>query len=112
MNEGRTGCRKRRGFVRNPTKGNGSRAKKAVLATVLVIVFQGTEKVGIYDDQRAASAALWSFVDAHWDEAHHGPAPEARSAAQLNLFFAGEGDSYVIAEADLGDAANALGSPL
>jgi hypothetical protein len=58
VNEGRTGCLKRRGFVRNPTKGNSSRAKKAVLATVLVIVFQGTEKVGIYDDQPAASAAL------------------------------------------------------
>jgi hypothetical protein len=94
------------------TKGKWVKGKKAVLATVLVIVFQGTEKVGIYDDQPAASAALWSFVDAHWDEAHHGPAPATRSETQLNLFFAGEGDSYVMAEADLGEAAQALGSPL
>ena len=82
--------------------------EKVVLATVLMIVFQGEETITIHDDENSARATLIRFVDERWEGACENFPNSLGGADRVRKFFVGEHDSYLIAEADLSDLEGAL----
>ena len=79
-----------------------------MLATVLMIVFQGEETITIHDDESSARAALIRFVDERWEGACEDFRNSLGGADRVRKFFVGEHDSYLIAEADLSDLEQSL----
>lgn len=78
-----------------------------MLATVLMIAFDGEELIMIQDNDDSARAALIRFVDERWTRSFGDMPLPLDDDERVRRFFVGENDSYVIAEADLSNAAKA-----
>ncbi len=71
-------------------------------ATVLVILYQGKETLGVYDGDAAAWDALLAFVDQNWVSRFGSTPPPESGDARVEVFFSGE-DVYLLASSDVTD---------
>lgn len=71
-------------------------------ATVLVILYQGKETLGVYDDDAAAWDALLAFVDQNWGSRFDSTPPPESGDVRVEMFFNGE-DMYLLASSDVTD---------
>jgi len=81
---------------------------RAMLVTVLVIVYQGVETITVHDAQSAAWTALMKFVDGGWRQRFRdGPYP-LEEQERAKMFFADKDDLFILAEADLTELADRI----
>lgn len=74
-----------------------------MIATVLLIVFDGRESITVHEDEAAAWAELMRFVDSRWHErfADRAIAVGDEEVRAKMLFGPDDGDHYILASADL-----------
>lgn len=76
-------------------------------ASVLVILYEGHETLGVYESEIAARDALLYFVDQRWSDRFGSLAPPLDAPARIEAFFKKEG-VYLVAQADLSDVRRQL----
>jgi len=77
-------------------------------ATVLIINYGDHEEITIHENDGVAWTKLILFVNENWSASQGVVSPPADEAERARMFFARDRDSYVIAEVDLSDVADAL----
>ncbi|MDT7532965.1 hypothetical protein OVY48_05855 [Sphingobium sp. SA2] len=79
-----------------------------MLVTVLVIVYQGVETITVHDAEPAAWTALMKFVDGGWHQRFRDEPYPLEEQQRVKMFFADEGDLFILAEADLTELADRI----
>ncbi len=81
---------------------------RAMLVTVLFIIYQGVETITVHVAEPAAWSALMKFVDGGWHQRfRHKPYP-LEEQQRAEMFFADKDDLFILAEADLSELADRI----
>ena len=81
---------------------------RAMLVTVLVIIYQGVETITVHDAEPAAWSALMRPADGGWPPRSRDEPYPPEEQQRAKMFFADEDDLFILAEADLTELADRI----